>query len=143
MAKIDKVLLTGKTHTTATKPGDHNTTVNLKLSATGAKDISFDQVAAHPTAEQLFAGAWSSCYTLALGLAAEQSKVTLPATTSVDIEVDLGVTRGAYFIGARFTVNLPGLAQDVAEKVAHLADTLCPYSKAVHGNIDIDFKVTV
>jgi Ohr subfamily peroxiredoxin len=143
MAKIDKVLLTGKTHTTANKPGDHNTTVNMKLSATGGKDIAFESVAAHPTAEQLFAGAWSSCYTLALGLAAEQSKVTLPASTSVDIEVDLGITGGAYFIGARFTVNLPGLDQEVASKVAHLADTLCPYSKAVHGNIDIDFKVTV
>lgn len=143
MAKIDKVLLTGKTHTTATTPGDHNSSVNLKLSGTGAKDITFDAIAAHPTAEQLFAGAWSSCYTLALGLAAEQSKVRLPATTSVAIEVDLGITGGAYFIGARFTVNLPGLEQNVANKVAHLADTLCPYSKAVHGNINIDFKVNV
>ena len=143
MTKIDKVLLTGKTHTTASKPGDHNSTVNLKLSASGAKDITFESIAAHPTAEQLFAGAWSSCYTLALGLAAEQSNVTLPVTTSVDIEVDLGITGGAYFIGARFTVNLPGLEQATANKVAHLADTLCPYSKAVHGNIDIDFNVNV
>ena len=143
MTKIDKVLLTGKTHTTASKPGDHNSTVNLKLSGTGAKDITFEAIAAHPTAEQLFAGAWSSCYTLALGLAAEQSEVTLPSTMSVDIEVDLGIAGGAYFIGARFTVNLPGLEKETASKVAHLADTLCPYSKAVHGNIDIDFTVNV
>ena len=92
MSKIEKVLATGKTHTTAVTPGSVHSNVNLKLSAAGGRDISFDNIVAHPSAEQLFAGAWSSCYTLALTLAAAQNKVTLPAATSVDIEVDLAVT---------------------------------------------------
>lgn len=142
MSKIEKVLVTGKTHTTQLKAGDHNSKVNLKLSGTGAKEIAFDAVVAHPTAEQLFAGAWSSCYSLALGLAAAQNKVTLPANTSVDIEVDLGQTGEAYFLGARLTVNLPGLSHDVATAVAHAADQICPYSKAVRGNIDVALNVT-
>jgi len=103
MSKIAKVLATGKTHTTAVTPGNVHSNVNLKLTAAGGRDISFDNIVAHPTAEQLFAGAWSSCYTLALGLAAEQQKVTLPAGTSVDIEVDLGQTGDAYFLGARLS----------------------------------------
>ncbi|MGO4380409.1 Ohr family peroxiredoxin [Pseudoduganella sp. RAF53_2] len=142
MSKIEKVLVTGKTHTTQVKAGDHNSKVNLKLNGTGAKEITFDAVAAHPTAEQLFAGAWSSCYSLALGLAAEQNNVKLPADTSVDIEVDLGQTGEAYFLGARLTVNLPGLSEEVATTVAHAADQICPYSKAVRGNIDVAIKVT-
>ena len=142
MSKIEKVLATGKTHTTAVTPGSVHSNVNLRLSAAGGRDISFDNIVAHPSAEQLFAGAWSSCYTLALTLAAAQNKVTLPAATSVDIEVDLGQTGDAYFLGARLIVNLPGLSQDAALTVAHAADQICPYSKAVRGNIDVAISVT-
>jgi len=144
MSKIEKVLVTGKTHTTQVKAGDVHSKVNLKLSATGgAKEIAFDAVLAHPTAEQLFAGAWSGCYSLALNLAASQARVQLPADTSVDIEVDLGQTGEAYFLGARLTVNLPGLEQATASALAEAADKICPYSKAVHGNIDVAIKAVV
>jgi Ohr subfamily peroxiredoxin len=143
MSNIEKVLATGKTHTTAVTPGSVHSNVNLKLSATGGKDISFDAVAAHPTAEQLFAGAWSSCYSLAVGLAAAEMKVQVPATTSVDIEVDLGQTGSEYFLQARLTLNVTGLDQDVATALAHAADKICPYSKAVRGNIDVAVSATV
>ncbi|HEY1147927.1 MAG TPA: Ohr family peroxiredoxin [Pseudoduganella sp.] len=143
MSKIEKVLATGKTHTTAVTPGSAHSNVNLKLSAAGGKDVSFDNIVAHPTAEQLFAGAWSSCYTLALSLAAAERKVKLPASTSVDIEVDLGQTGSEYFLQARLTVNVPGLDQEVATALAHAADQICPYSKAVRGNIDVTVRATV
>ena len=142
MSKIDKVLATGKTHTTAVSPGSAHSNVNLKLSV-GGKDISFDNIVAHPSAEQLFAGAWSSCYTLALSLAAAERKVKLPSTTSVDIEVDLGQTGSEYFLQARLTVNAPGLDQEVATALAHAADQICPYSKAVRGNIDVTVRAAV
>lgn len=144
--KIQKVLLTGKTHTTASRRegaprgGD---TVDIQLSTPGnaANDITFTAIAMHPTAEQLFAGAWSACYTGALGLVAQSKKLALPADTSVDIEVDLGMTGEAYFIEARIDVRLPGIAPDVARDIVKEAHGVCPYSKAVHGNIDITTNV--
>ena len=40
-------------------------------------------------------------------------------------------------IAARLNVSLPGLAQDVAQDLANTAHTVCPYSKATHGNIEV------
>jgi lipoyl-dependent peroxiredoxin len=146
--KIQKVLLTGKTHTTASRRegaprGDDRVDIHLSTPGNDANDIAFTAIAMHPTAEQLFAGAWSACYTGALGLVAKSKKVTLPADTSVDIEVDLGMTGDAYFIQARMDVRLPGVAPDVASAIVNEAHGVCPYSKAVHGNIDVATTVAV
>jgi Ohr subfamily peroxiredoxin len=143
MAKIEKVLLTGKTHTTQVTAGDHNSKVNLNLSGTGgAKAFAFEAVAAHPTAEQLFAAAWSACYISAVSLVAGTKGVQLPADTAVDIEVDLGQTGEAYFLQARLTLIAPGLPLDVATAIAHGADAMCPYSKMAT-SIDVALNVKV
>lgn len=147
MSKIDKVLTTGKTETTVVgggaKAGNHDLKLNLKLSegSSATPGYVFDAVVAHPTAEQLFAGAWSACYTAALGLAAKAHKVVLPDNLAVKIEVDLGQTGNDYFLQARLNVHAPGLPEDVIKAVAHAADQICPYSKAVRGNIDVALNV--
>jgi len=138
--------MTGKTHTTANHRegaprGDERIDIQLSIPGKTGNEIELTAVQLHPTAEQLFAGAWSACYTGALGLAAKARKVVLPADMSVDIEVDLGKTGDAYFIQARIDVRMPGVALDVAEAIAHAAHAVCPYSKAVHGNIDIATNV--
>ena len=140
--KIQTVLLTGKTHTTpsrhegAPRGGD---LVDIQLSIPGkaGNEIALPAIQMHPTAEQLFAGAWSACYTGALGLVAKGKKVELPPDMSVDIEVDLGKTGSAYLLQARIEVRLPGIAAEVARAIADAAHDVCPYSKAVHGNIDV------
>jgi lipoyl-dependent peroxiredoxin len=144
--KIQTVLLTGKTHTTASHRegaprGDERIDIQLSTPGNAGKEIVFTAIQMHPTAEQLFAGAWSACYTGALGLVAKEKKVALPSDMSVDIEVDLGKTGNAYFIQARIDVRMPGVALDVAEAIANAAHGVCPYSKAVHGNIDVATQV--
>lgn len=144
--KIQTVLFTGKTHTTASRRegaprGDERIDIQLSTPGKAGNEIAFTAVQLHPTAEQLFAGAWSACYTGALGLMAKEKKVALPSDLSVDIEVDLGKTGDAYFIQARFHVSMPGVALDIAEAIAHAAHDVCPYSKAIHGNIDVAMKV--
>jgi Ohr subfamily peroxiredoxin len=144
--KIQTVLMTGKTHTTAsrregTAGGDERIDIQLSTPGKAGNEIALTAVQLHPTAEQLFAGAWSACYTGALGYAAKAKKVTIPSDMSVDIEVDLGMTGSAYFIQARINVRMPGVALDVAEAIAHAAHQMCPYSKAVHGNIDVATNV--
>ncbi|MBD2838746.1 Ohr family peroxiredoxin [Pseudomonas sp. JM0905a] len=150
MSQIEKVLFTGKTHTTVAHPegasrNDHGR-VDIQLSAprgAGAnQDLRFEATLPHPTAEQLFAGAWSACYISAIGLVAQQRKVALPKDLAVEIEVDLGLTGNAYFLQARFNVSVPGVEQEVAEAIAREAHEVCPYSKATHGNIDVATTVT-
>lgn len=108
MSKIQKVLLTGKTRTTSADgriiAGDHEGNVNINLSVPGnsaAPAYAFDDVATHPTAEQLFAGAWSACYIAAVGIVAKEKKVTLPANTALEVVVDLGLGGGAYYMIGR------------------------------------------
>jgi len=148
MTKIEKVLFTGKTHTTASQHAGakrgHEGSLDLRLSAPGNDahpEHVFESAQPHPTAEQLFAGAWSACLITAIGLAAKEKKVALPSDLALDIAIDLGMTGNAYFLGARIDVNMPGVPRDVAEAVVHAADELCPYSKATRGNIDVAINV--
>ncbi len=145
MTKIEKVIFTGKSHTTVNhdpnaQRGDHGI-VDIKLSTPGGENHEFIAVEPHPAAEQLFAGAWSACYITSLGVAASLKKVALPAGTSVDVQVDDGQTGSGWFLGAKFSVRLPGLSQDVAEAIVHSAHQICPYSKEVHGNICVAAEV--
>jgi osmotically inducible protein OsmC len=149
MSNIQKVLLTGKTHTISPDArvlaGKHDGTITMALSAPGnprAAAYAFDTVAPHPTAEQLFAGAWSACYIAAVGIAAKERQVTLPADTVVDVEVDLGMGGADYYIQGRINLVVPGLDQALATEIAHAADAICPYSKATRGNIDVTVSVT-
>jgi osmotically inducible protein OsmC len=63
--------------------------------------------------------------------------VRLPADVAVDAEVDLGTTDGAYFLQARLNVSLPGVDRETAQQLVDGAHRRCPYSKAVHGNINV------
>ncbi|SFK64074.1 Ohr family peroxiredoxin [Caulobacter sp. UNC279MFTsu5.1] len=123
-----KVLFTGKTHITAGRDG-------AARSADGFLDVKLAQP--HPAAENLFGAAWSACYIGAIQLAAGQQKVTLPVEPSVDAEIDLVNEAGAFFLRARLDVSLPGVDREVAQRLIEAAHGICPYSKAVHGNIDV------
>jgi len=137
MTKIDKVLYTGKTHTTGGRDG-------MARSADGRLDIKLSPPGGPGTGtnpEQLFAAGWSACFIGAMGRAATELKVTLPADRAVDAEVDLGTTEGAFFLQARLTISLPGLDPEVARQVVEAAHQICPYSKATRGNIDVTLTV--
>ena len=123
-----KVLFTGKTHTTAGRDG-------AATSADGFLDVKLPQP--HPAAENLFGAAWSACYLGAIELAASQRKITLPTHPSVDAEIDLNLDGGSFFLSARLNVSIPGLDREVAEGLLHAAHEICPYSKAVRGNVDV------
>jgi len=125
----EKVLFTGKTHTTAGRDG-------AGRSSDGFLDIKLPQP--HPAAENLFGVAWSACYMGALELAAGKRKIALPADTAVDAEINLNQADGAFFLSARLNVSLPGVDRDVAEELIHAAHGICPYSKATHGNIEVE-----
>jgi Ohr subfamily peroxiredoxin len=133
MTRLEKVLYTGKTHTTGGRDGAARSAdgrLDIKLSSPGS-------VGSGTSPEQLFAAGWSACFIGAMGVAAGKMKVALPADLAVDAEVDLGTTGGAYFLQARLNVSLPGIERDVAQALVDAAHQTCPYSKATRGNIDV------
>lgn len=137
MTGIDKVLYTGRTHTKGGRDGASRSSdgrLDVRLSAPGSTGGGTNP-------EQMFAAGWSACFIGAMGLAATQMKVALPADTAVDAEVDLRTADGAYFLQARLHVSLPGVERQVAEALASTAHLTCPYSKATRGNIDVVISV--
>lgn len=133
MTTIDKVLYTGKTHTTGGRDGAARSSdgrLDVRLTPPGASGTGTNP-------EQLFAAGWSACFIGAMGVAAARRKVTLPADRAVDAEVDLGLNGDAYLLRARLNVRLPGLDRATAQALVDDAHQICPYSKATHGNIDV------
>lgn len=134
MTHIEKVLYTGKTHTSSGgRNGESRSSdgrLDIKLSSPGSAGSGTNP-------EQLFAAGWSACFIGAIGFAAGKMKVALPADLAVDAEVDLGATDGAYFLQARLNVSLPGVDREVAQALVDAAHQTCPYSKATRGNIGV------
>ena len=137
MTRIDKVLYTANTHTTGGRDGFSKSSdgqLEVKLSPPGSAKPGTNP-------EQLFAAGWSACFIGAIGLAAGKRKIKLPADLTVDAEVDLGMTEGAYFLQARLNVSMPGIEREVAEALVAEAHQTCPYSKATRGNINVELVV--
>jgi Ohr subfamily peroxiredoxin len=138
MTRIENVLYTGKTHTTGGRDGTARSSdgrLDIKLSRPGS-------AGAGTNPEQLFGAGWSACFIGAMGGAARALNVMLPADTSVDAEIDFGTTDGAYFLGARLNVSLPGLSRDIAQALVDRAHQTCPYSWATRGNINVVIAIT-
>jgi lipoyl-dependent peroxiredoxin len=133
MNQPEKVLYTGKTHTTGGRDGAARSSdgrLDVRLSGPGS-------AAPGTNPEQMLAAGWSACFIGAMGLAAQKMKVALPKDTAVDAEIDLAVTDGAYFLQARLNVSVPGIDAEVAQALVDAAHQTCPYSKATRGNIDV------
>lgn len=133
-----KVLYTGKTHTSSggrdgfARSADGR--LDIRLSPPGSKNEGSNP-------EQLFAAGWSACFIGAVRLAATARDIQLSAASYVDAEVDLCNEDGAYFLQARLSVHLPGIAAETAQFLLEQAHRTCPYSKATRGNIDVSIKL--
>jgi osmotically inducible protein OsmC len=133
-----RVLYTAKTHTTGgrdhgvAKSSDGN--LDIKLSAPGSNGVGTNP-------EQLFAAGWSACFEGAMGIAANKSGIALPAELAIDAEVDLCLDRAEFFLKARLNVSIPGLDKETGWQLIHAAEKICPYSKAIKGNVDVEFSL--
>ncbi|RWL98358.1 MAG: organic hydroperoxide resistance protein [Mesorhizobium sp.] len=137
MTSQAKRLYTGKVRTTGGRDGASRSSdgkLDIRLSTPGGQGSGTNP-------EQLFAAGWSACFEGAMAIAARKMNVALPAGTTIDAEVDLNADEGAYFLGARLNVSLPGLDRNVARAVVDAAHQTCPYSKATRGNIDVEINL--
>jgi len=93
--------------------------------------------------EMLFAAGYAACFHSALRSVARRSAVAL-TDDSVTAEVSLVKPDGSgYGLAVVLRVELPGVAQDVADALVAEAHQLCPYSNATRGNVDVELDVAV
>lgn len=128
----DKLLFTGTTHVVGGADG-------YAHSSDGALDLALPDP--HPAAERLFAAAWSACFIGATQLAAAQRKIKLAGVPEMDTTIDLLQGDGGFFLRAKLNVHVPGLEGDEARDLVEAAHAICPYSKAIAGNIDVELNV--
>ena len=70
--------------------------------------------------------------------AANQAKVSLKLSDiKVTATVNLNKDDSGYFLDATLNGELQGVDQTTAEQLVAKAHTLCPYSKATRGNIEV------
>jgi lipoyl-dependent peroxiredoxin len=133
----EKVLYTAVTNTTGGRTGESRSSdgkLNIKLSSPGSNGAGTNP-------EQLFAAGWSACFIGAMGFAAQNLNVKLPAAHYVSTEVDLVSGDDGYALRARLNISLPGIDAEVAKSIIKSAEQTCPYSKAVKGNIKTEYNL--
>jgi osmotically inducible protein OsmC len=87
--------------------------------------------------EQLFALGYSACFDNAMLLAAQRMKLA-PTTCSTTIEVGLAqLESGGFGLDVDLYANIAGLSETEAQSLLETAHSVCPYSNALRGNVDV------
>lgn len=86
--------------------------------------------------EQLFAAGYSACFGSAIEAVARSQKLDA-GEVIVTADVSLHQDGQEYSISVVLNVNLPKLDDATAKALVEKAHTVCPYSKATRGNIEV------
>ena len=134
-----KVVYTARAHVTGGRLDGHGRSDDGALEV-GLRPPGSDQAGTNP--EQLFAVGYAACFENAMLLVARRQRVEA-GDVEIDAEVDLVTTEDrAFTVAVRMDVKLPSI--DDIEEAAELVrntHTVCPYSNATRGNIDVKFRV--
>lgn len=88
--------------------------------------------------EQLFAAGYAACFDSALAFVAAQRKLKL-THTRVDATVGIGQNgAGGFGLTVKLDVTIPDLPREEAEALLAQTHTVCPYSNALRGNVDVE-----
>lgn len=96
------------------------------------------------TPEHLFATGYAACFGSALEYVAKTVHHTSVDGASVTSAVSIGTADGGGFgLSVAMTVKIPGKSEAEARKLVEAAHQVCPYSKAIHGNVPVTLTVEV
>ncbi len=93
--------------------------------------------------EQLFAAGYSACFGSAVQHVLRGRKLSL---NPPDVQVTVGIGRndtGGYQLAADILVTMEGVDLNTAADIVKEAHTVCPYSNATRGNIEINVTAQV
>ena len=94
------------------------------------------------TPEHMFALGYSACFASAMQFVAGQMKVHLPPDFSVTTKVDLTKTdEGNFQLAVELIAKAPGIDKAQLEELLKISHTVCPYSRAIKGNVDVKLSV--
>jgi len=133
---MSKPIYTAEAHVDGGRVDGHGKTsdgaLEVDLRAPGAEG---SENATNP--EQLFAIGYASCFDNAVAAVARRQKVET-GQLSIDSKVHLLTTSERGFkLAVELDVSLPSLEGDEAVELVRVAHSVCPYSNATKGNIEV------
>jgi osmotically inducible protein OsmC len=128
-----KILYTAHVNTTAGRDGrvesdDKQLSLQLSRPAGG-------QPGTNP--EQLFAAGYSACFGSAVAAVAKQRQ---DEVGEIKVQADVSLNQdeaGGFFLSVTLNVTIPNADDTVAEAIVKAAHKMCPYSKAIRGNVNV------
>ncbi len=109
----------------------------LDLTLTAPKEMGGTGEGTNP--EQLFAAGYSACFNSALMMVARRARVDASAA-QVTANIGFGPEGEGYALTAELEVAIPGVELAQVQELAEAADQVCPYSKAIRGNVPTTVK---
>lgn len=107
-----------------------------------ARELGGNGVGNNP--EQLFASGYAACFLGAMKFAATQDATLprIPVDAAVEATVGIGPRDDKGFgLSVKLVIFLPGVERAAAQALVAEADTICPYSHAIRGNVAVDIDV--
>ncbi|EME50158.1 hypothetical protein DOTSEDRAFT_68879 [Dothistroma septosporum NZE10] len=120
----------------------HATTSHFELDLGMPKDLGGDGKKTNP--EELFAAGYGACFQGAMAATAPSLGMKAPETTLV-ADVHLIGDAKKLDMGIRVDMKITGkgISAEDLKKLVEKTKTVCPYSRAVEGNVITNFEVKV
>ena len=94
------------------------------------------------TPEALFAAGYAACFGSACEFVSRQMKI-IPKTITVKTAVSIGeASDGGFGLAVEHNVEVRGVSQADAEKIVAAGHQVCPYSRAINGNVEVNLEVS-
>jgi Ohr subfamily peroxiredoxin len=91
--------------------------------------------------EQLFAAGYAACFHNALQVVARRERLTVDdSSVAARVGLQANANRG-FELSVALQVDLPGVDAATAEGLVAKAHSVCPYSNATRGNVDVELQV--
>ena len=137
-----RVLYTAEAEVTGGRDEGHARTSDGALEVDIRVPAELGGAGAGTNPEQLFAIGFASCFQSSLKLVARRMKLSADDST-IDSKVMLMPTEQRGFkLGVALDVTLPSIAdEEQAQELVRTAHTVCPYSNATRGNIEVALSV--
>ena len=89
--------------------------------------------------EQLFAAGFSACFNSALELVKQRKGIDGASTVSAQVSL-YAENESSFVLGVEIEGFVEGHSLDETQELLEIAHTVCPYSKATAGNIEVTVK---
>ena len=91
--------------------------------------------------EQLFAAGYAACFQSSIEYAARQRRLRdVETVVTAQVEIGRENDRGLA-LRIDLLIEVAGVADEMAQELVSSADQLCPYSKAIRGNVAVTKQV--